>query len=142
MTKLALLLISSILATGAFNMFTHKRSEQVHFDWLRDRWVEAISVREGMTRADLIKLFGEDGGLQPLGIPNRYILKSCSMIKVDVEFEGPGDVNGKIIPEDLRSEVEALPAPMKDSYQFVFVPNEKLRIKSISRPYLEPFNTD
>lgn len=107
-----------------------------------------------MTRADLIKIFRIDGGLQSF-LPTRYVLKSSSMIKVEVEFDVLEGTEGKTIPEDLRFEMESTevevemestadnsegkPLP-KDNYQYV--PNERLKIKSISRPYIEQFNYD
>ncbi|HEY0078681.1 MAG TPA: hypothetical protein VGB73_08545 [Pyrinomonadaceae bacterium] len=79
-------------------------------------------------------------------MPTRYVLKGSNMIKVDVKFDGPEDAKGKIIPEDLRSEMDSLAfdsegKPLtKENYQYVL--NEKLKIKSISRPYVEPSNYD
>lgn len=102
--------------------------------WLRERYVEATSIKEGMTRADLIKVFQIDGGMQRL-LPTRYVLKGTGLIKVDVEFEVPS--SGRIVPEDLRFEWLNL-----DHSDIQFVSNEKLKIKQISKPYLEPFNLD
>ena len=131
MTKSTLLLVFLMLTFSAFNWSRPAQTEQSHTMWLEERYVEATTVKEGMTRADLVKLFGVDGGLQKL-LPGRYVLKSCSMIKVDVEFDVPEAAQSKtIIPEDLRHESLA-----EDKYEFV--PNEKLKIKNISRPYLEP----
>jgi len=109
------------------------RSDRSHDQWLQERYFEATSIKEGMTRADLVKIFRMDGGLQPF-LPTRYVLKSSSLIKVDVEFDVPE--GGKVLPEDLRFEMDDL----KD--QFQFVSNDKLKIKRISRPYVEPFSYD
>jgi hypothetical protein len=109
------------------------QSDRSHNQWLQERYFEAISIKEGMTRADLIKVFRMDGGLQPF-LPTRYVLKSSSLIKVDVEFDVPeGD---KVVPEDLRFEMDYL----KEGFRFVS--NDKLKIKRISRPYVEPFSYD
>jgi len=64
-----------------------------------------------MTRADLLKVFEMDGGLQSVPA-TRYVLRGTTLIKVDVEFEKP--INS----------------------------NDELKIKSISKPYLEPFFMD
>lgn len=95
-----------------------------------------------MSRADLLKLFEMDGGLQ-LMLPERYVLKSCTMIKVDIKFDIPNETKNTIIPEDLRFEMasptvdlEGKPSSTKKDLQFV--PDEKLKIKTVSRPYLEP----
>ena len=70
-----------------------------------------------MSRAELMKVFEEDGGLQriPAG---RYVLRSCRMIKVEVEFDvGYGQASG-------------------------MQPGEEVKIKGISKPYLEYMHAD
>lgn len=141
MTKL--LLLSCLLLTV---LYFGNRSQGVKYssgssDQCSDKYSEATSVKVGMTRADLIKLFEVDGGIQPI-LPSRYVLKSSNIIKVDVEFEVPENVKGRIIPEGLRNEMERSRDSQSKSYpkDYQFVPNEKLKIKSISKPYLEsPF---
>jgi len=94
--------------------------------------VEATSIKEGMTRADLLKVFTMDGGLQLL-LPTRYVLKNSNLIKVDVEFDVP--LGNRIAPEDMRF-------GRSESEGFQFVSNDMLRIKRISKPYIEPTFTD
>ena len=70
-----------------------------------------------MSRAELMKVFEEDGGLQriPAG---RYVLRSCRMIKVEVEFDvGHGRAYGR-------------------------KPDEEVKIKGVSKPFLEHMHTD
>jgi hypothetical protein len=68
------------------------------------------------------------------------------MIKVDIEFDVSEGARGKIIPEDLRYEMESSGydsegrAVEREKYQYVA--NEKLKIRSISKPYIEHFNYD
>jgi hypothetical protein len=81
-------------------------------EWLQERYKEASSVRVGMSRADLRELFDEDGGLQRLPA-SRYLLKNCRMIKVDVEFD------------------------TEYGQAYKTQPDEELKIKVISKPYLE-----
>lgn len=142
MSKLVLLIICSIFTISLFNSFHPAQSEQSHRQWLQDRYFEAVSIKEGMSRADLLKLFEMDGGIQ-LMLPERYVLKSCGLIKVDIKFDVPNEAKTKIIPEDLRFEMasptidlEGKPSSTKEDIQFV--PNEKLKIKTVSRPYIEP----
>jgi hypothetical protein len=88
-----------------------------HCVWLAERLQEAESVKPGMTGADLLKVFTHDGGLQHFQ-PQRFVLRSCTLIKVDVMFdlpEGAAKTNLRV---------------------------EELRIKSISKPYLEPMYMD
>ncbi len=107
---------------------------EAHRQWLEARYAEATSIKAGMTRADLLKLFEMDGGLQPLHIPERYTLKSCGMIKVDVKFDVPEHSQVKLVPEDLVYEQQSSPSSPID-YQVVS--NDTLKIVSISKPYLE-----
>jgi hypothetical protein len=54
----------------------------------------------------------EDGGVQRIPA-TRYILRNCNMIKVDVDFD------------------------TEYGQAYKPVPDEKLKIKSVSKPYLE-----
>ena len=85
---------------------------QTSQQWLEERYKEARSVSVGMSRADLKRLFDEDGGLQSIPA-RRYVLRSCQMIKVDVEFDTAYGRAYKVKRD------------------------EELKIKSISKPYLE-----
>jgi hypothetical protein len=145
MIKSASLLICCILGFAGFSLFPQTNPDRSHDLWLQERYFEATSIKEGMTRADLIKVFRTDGGLQLL-LPTRYVLKGSNFIKVDVEFDVPQDAKEATVPEDMRDEMES-PAfdldgnPMPEQ-QYQYVPNEQLKIKSISRPYIEQFNYD
>jgi hypothetical protein len=131
------LLCCFLLITNGLTPTSPPQSDRLHDQWLQERYFEATSIKEGMTRSDLLKVFRMDGGLQPF-LATRYVLKASNFIKVDVEFDVPIDAKGKILPEDLRHEMENSSA--KENYRFVT--NEKLIIKSISRPYLEQFAYD
>lgn len=115
-----------VVAFGAFLFFvdaphfgaqikTSDQEDGKHCLWLSDRLEEATSIKPGMSKADLTKVFMEDGGLQHFQ-PQRYVLRSCTLIKVDVTFEGP-DIRGVTL-------------------------DSALKVKSISKPYLEPMFMD
>ena len=130
----------SLLAISALNG-SPLQADDSHDHWLRERYEKAASIKTGMTRADLLKVFRMDGGLQSF-LPTRYVLNGSHCIKVDVEFTVPADLKGRIVPEDFGNETQKTPAARQgksaagENYQLV--PNDKLIIKSISRPYLEP----
>jgi hypothetical protein len=130
MNRCSLMIICSVLTiTGLARAVS--QTDPNHDQWLQQRYVEATSIKEGMTREDLLKVFSMDGGLQPL-LPNRYVLRTSNLIKVDVEFDVPA--GNKILPEDLRfGRLET---------DFQFVSNDKLKIKRISKPYVEPTFVD
>lgn len=124
MNRCFLMIICSVLTLTGWAYQTDRNHDQ----WLQQRYVEATSIKEGMTRADLLKTFQMDGGLQPL-LPARYVLKNSNLIKVDVEFDVP--LGNRIVPEDMRF-------GRSESEGFQFVSNDMLRIKRISKPYIEP----
>jgi hypothetical protein len=111
MSSSASFVICCILVVGGLCVSQGSQSERLHDEWLQAKYAEATSVKAGMTRADLLKVFDMDGGLQSVPA-TRYVLRGTTLIKVDVEFEKP-----------ISS-------------------NDELKIKSISKPYLEPFFMD
>ncbi len=84
--------------------------DQEHTKWI-DKVMRTIqTIKPGMVRGDLKKMFAEEGGLSARR-QRKYVYKTCPYIKVDVEF-APSD-------NDMSTEK----------------PEDK--IVSISRPYLE-----
>ena len=126
MNRCFLMIICSVLTITGLARAAYQ-TDPNHDQWLQQRYVEATSIKEGMTRADLLKVFRMDGGLQPL-LPNRYVLRTSNSIKVDVEFDVPA--GNKILPEDVRFG--------RSETDVQFVSNDKLKLKRISKPYLEP----
>ena len=120
-TTLLLACLASALGAGALRFGAAAEDDQRR--WLAERYAEAVSVRPGMSRRDLRRLFRPDGGLQTIP-SSRYVLKSCAMIKVEVKFELPEGAS----PADSRDENELIDARMK--------------INEVSKPYLEPEATD
>ena len=120
-TTLLLACLASALGAGALRFGATTEDDQRR--WLAERYAEAVSVRPGMSRRDLRRLFRPDGGLQTIP-SSRYVLKSCAMIKVEVKFELPEGAS----PKDSRDENELIDARMK--------------ITEVSKPYLEPEATD
>ena len=94
------------------------QEETRYSDWLRHRMDEAYSIQVGMSRADLLKVFNIDGGMQGIP-PRRYSLPRCDMIKVDVEFELSQGASRAKLP-----------------------PDKELKISAISKPYLAPSTPD
>ncbi len=94
------------------------QEEAKHYTWLAERLKEAYSIRVGMTRADLLKVFEPDGGLNRIP-PVRHVLRSCPLIKVDVQF-------------DISREMYLAHRPA----------DTELKITAISKPYLEPMHME
>jgi len=84
------------------------------YHWLIDRMMEAESIRVGMSRADLLRVFMPDGGL--LRIPAaRYVLRSCDLIKVDVDFRFPEGTSPRDLPPDTELTVLKISKPYLES---------------------------
>jgi len=79
--------------------------------WIQANLPELESIKVGMTRGELLKVFMEEGGLSTRRW-HRYVYRECGFVKVDVEFAPAADPNSyRENPED--------------------------RITKISKPYLE-----
>ena len=115
----ALLLLACLLTflTAAVYSQEQVMSNQPPDQWLQDRYKEATSIKAGMSRENLLKVFMEDGGINTIPA-TRYVLRSCHMIKVDVDFDTE---YGQAYKERADRE---------------------LKIKQISKPYLETMFMD
>lgn len=58
-------------------------SEQVR--WIQQHLPELQSIKVGMTRGELFKVFMEEGGISSR-TRHRYVYRKCGLVKVDVEF--------------------------------------------------------
>lgn len=67
---------------------TPYQSEQAR--WIRENLPELESIKIGMTRDQLLKVFMPEGGLSSR-MWRRYVYRKCGYVKVDVEFAPTGD---------------------------------------------------
>jgi len=86
------------------------------------RWIDSVlrsilTIKPGVTRKDLLKVFTVEGGMYQRN-HRKYVYKECPYIKVDVEFTPVGNEDKQVseMPED--------------------------KVTAISRPYLEYGITD
>jgi hypothetical protein len=84
---------------------------------------EIQTIKPGMTRAQLLKVFTTEGGLST-GLLRTYVFAKCPYIKVDVEFDAVG--------RPSRDKLARVP----------LVEDGRDSIKSISKPYLEWSHVD
>ena len=91
------------------------RNSQEQTEWIAKSLKEMKTIKVGMIRADLLKVFVTEGGLST-PFNRTYVYRECPYIKLDIEFEplGSRDVEGRVTSET----------------------NEDV-IKKISNPYLE-----
>jgi len=133
---IAISLAAAPLGPSAINPSSQQRvtvisqEEAKHLDWLVARIGEALSIKAGMSRADLLKVFQVEGGLQRIP-PERYCLQSCVYIKVRVRFR----VAKTVSPQP---HVE----PGKQYERLRSIPHTDWIIETISEPYLGYFIAD
>jgi hypothetical protein len=93
-------------------------SQQGHIAWVTDVLRRIQTVKVGMTRGDLLKIFGTEGGLST-GLHRTYVSRDCPYFKVDVEFEAVG-------------------RPSRDgARRITLVEDNRDVIVKISKPYLQ-----
>ncbi len=84
-------LVGSILilvaASDAASQTTSNTAQQTA--WIASVIKDVQKIKVGMTRGDLRKVFGEEGGLSTTG-QRTYVYLGCPYIKVDFEFESRG----------------------------------------------------
>jgi hypothetical protein len=114
MRKISLTFLTISLVAG-LTVFarsgTQSGEAKTHCEWIAQSLREMGTIKIGMTRADLLKVFTEEGGLSTR-TQRQYVYRECPYIKMAVEFE----------PVETT---EALPENGKD------------KIVKISRPFIE-----
>lgn len=84
--------------------------DRQHAAWVIECLIRMQTIKPGMTRADLFKVFREEGGLYS-DVEGHYVLRECPSFKVDVVFDPAVAGSMRASPLD--------------------------RIKTISRPYIQ-----
>ena len=118
MKKLGLLSIVSIFSIGLNVLAVEPESTQNLTTLIESSLREIQTIKVGMTRNELFKVFTTEGGLSS-GLQRTYAYRECPYIKVDVEFQAIGrnarDADGRV----------------------TLVESDKDIIEKLSRPYLE-----
>jgi hypothetical protein len=66
-----------------------RSSREDHIDWVAGALKRMQTVNVGMTRDDLLKVFGMEGGLSTRS-HRTFVSRDCPYFKVDVEFRTVG----------------------------------------------------
>ena len=80
-----------------------------HTEWIARSLKEIESVKIGMTRGDLLRVFKEEGGISTRTW-RRYVYRDCPYIKVEVGFEPVGDPENKV-SESPRDKIIKISKP-------------------------------
>jgi hypothetical protein len=79
-----------VVSAAAITSASKSQPADEHTEWIARSLKEIETVKVGMTRADLQRVFKEEGGLSTRTW-RRYVYRDCPYIKVDVEFEPVGE---------------------------------------------------
>ena len=104
MSRMSAILILGLVALGLSGQTASPRGQR--FDQNHTQWINATlrsiqTIKPGMTRADLLKVFTEEGGLSTAA-SRTYVYQECPYIKVDVKFDAP---TGHELPTDKIVEI-------------------------------------
>jgi len=116
-------LISSVAIIGGIHVYAKPRADQRppsqdHVAWVAESLKQIQTIKPGMTRGDLLKVFTIEGGLST-GLQRTYVSQACPYFKIDVQFKAVGrpdhDTDGRVTLDENDQDV----------------------IVKISRPYLQ-----
>ena len=88
---------------------------QEHTAWVSEALTKMETVKTGMTRESLLKVFTTEGGLSTL-LQRTYVSRDCPYFKVDVRFQAVGrsnhDKDGRVtLVEDSRDKIVSISKP-------------------------------
>ncbi len=104
------------LAVGVCPRTLFQQTQQErHVAWVQRSLTRMQTVKRGMTRADLLKVFTTEGGLST-GLQRTYVYRECPLFKVDVEFTPVGrparDLEGRVtLTEDDQDVIRVISKP-------------------------------
>jgi hypothetical protein len=95
MTRLIIALALAIVLSPAVSPSPPISSQDScdHDKWIAKSLEEVRTVKAGMTRGDLLRVFDREGGLSTR-THERFFYRKCQYIHVDVEFEPAGSSGG------------------------------------------------
>jgi hypothetical protein len=122
--RLRMFVLLAGVAIGAAHIFqasaqsTRGQSTQDHVAWVAQALKRMQTIKPGMTRQTLLRVFTTEGGLST-GLQRTFVSRDCPYFKVDVEFRAVG-------------------RPSRDGNERVtMVEDSQDIILKISRPYLQ-----
>ena len=86
-----------------------------HVAWVIEVLKRMLTIKPGMTREALLKVFTTDGGLST-GLHRTFVSRDCPYFKVDIEFKAVGrpdrDDQGRVtLTEDPRDLIVTISRP-------------------------------
>jgi len=112
MRKISLTILAISLVTG-LTVFARSGAQsqdaKTHSEWMAQSLREMETIKVGMTRADLLRVFREEGGLSTR-TQRQYVYRECPYIKVAVEFERVGNAEAPF-PENGKDKIVKISRP-------------------------------
>ena len=71
---------------------TGDQSSQAHVAWVAEVLERMQTIKPGMTRKSLLRVFTTEGGLST-GLQRTFVSRDCPYFKIDVEFQAVGRPN-------------------------------------------------
>lgn len=102
------LAIALLLAATLFAPTQIRDTDLEHRKWIVSVLESTGTIKPGMTRRDLLKVFMEEGGVSNR-FQRTYVYKQCPYIKVTVEFEASAnpDDGSTEMPQDRIRKISA-----------------------------------
>jgi hypothetical protein len=103
---LSIIVIGGSISTRMGHAASQETGTQDHNAWVAHVLEKIQTIKPGMTRKELLKVFTTEGGLST-GLHRTFISRDCPYFKIDVEFEAVGRPNrskeGRVtLSEDSR----------------------------------------
>lgn len=98
--------IALLLAATSFAAKQTTDTDEEHRKWIASVIESTQTIKPGMTREDLLKVFTTEGGVSTR-LQRTYVYKDCPYIKVNVEFEAAANPDEGLteMPEDRIVEI-------------------------------------
>ena len=106
LVSLSMITISSSSSVRLTHSGSQEAYAQDHQAWVTHTLEKMETIKPGMTREELLKVFTTEGGLST-GLHRTFVSRDCSYFKIDVDFEAVGrpnrDKDGRVtLEEDPR----------------------------------------
>lgn len=113
--RLFVLLSISVIVIGGSSVrsASPEQTAQDHVTWVSHTLEKMETVKPGMTRWDLLKVFRAEGGIST-GLRQTFVSQDCPYFKVDVEFKsgaGPDKPGVVMLPQDNRDIIVKVSKP-------------------------------
>jgi hypothetical protein len=106
MARLSKVLLLLIFSVGAIGQLSSQESlssaDNQHTEWVARALKATQSIRVGMTRSDLLRVFTTEGGIS-MPSQQTYVYRKCPYIKVDVKFAASSNIGE--LPQDKITEI-------------------------------------